>query len=311
MTNLFVSRLSDHGWLRQLWRSVLPGELLDLRHDELGLFYLGPPIRGLVYFKHNLASLPHLMLWLLKALVRILSVDPHLIDLRVQRGLSPLQVFVLRRHTHSIAAAASVKQYLLLVHLHLPLPIAFRCQRLLLLLLLLHKLLFLQSSLSLPLRLILVVVLVDLNLHVGQVLAGVAHDSIFQLLRDLVDKVVTETSLVHNHHSIVATRATCARFSLERALVVLLLVMGRLMHVSLTVSAIIFIGALDRNLRSRRRCSSLSHRTSILTLPVRVLLVMPLVAVFAFAPHDGQHKVFVAQRLHLLKVCLSEAVVSV
>ena len=327
MANLVISRLSHHSRLNRLGRSVLPCELLDFWHDELGLLYLRSTVGRLVYLEDNLTSLPKLFIryWvtkanrllygylslpLLKIKVWILSIDAHLLNLRIQGGLGPLQVFVLRRHTNCIATSASIKQYLLLMHFHLSLPVVLRLKHLLLLLLLLlHELLFLQHSLRVLLCLIFVVVLMDLNLHVGQVLGRVAHHTVLQLLCNLVDKVVSEASLVHDHHCIVTSRTASAWLSLKRALMVMLLILS-LMFFSLTVYAIVFVGAFNRNLWARRSCSCLSSWTSLFTLPVSVRFDLPLVAVFVLA-HNREHKVFVTQGLYLLEVRLSKAVIAV
>ena len=227
--NLVISRLSHHSRLNRLGRSVLPCELLDFWHDELGLLYLWSTVGRLVYLEDNLASLPKLFiryrvtktnrllngdlsLPLLKIYVGILSIDAHLLNLRIQGSLGSLQVFVLRRHTHSITTSASIKQYLLLMHLHLSLPVVLRLKRLLLLvqLLLLQEPLFLQHSLRMLLCLIFVVVLLDLYLHMGQVLGRVTHHTILQLLCYLVDKIVSKASLIHHHHCIIAARTARA-----------------------------------------------------------------------------------------------------
>ena len=231
--NLVISRLSHHSRLNRLGRSVLPCELLDFWHDELGLLYLWSTVGRLVYLEDNLASLPKLFiryrvtktnrllngdlsLPLLKIYVGILSIDAHLLNLRIQGSLGSLQVFVLRRHTHSITTSASIKQYLLLMHLHLSLPVVLRLKRLLLLVLLLVQLLllqeplFLQHSLRVLFCLIFVVVLLDLYLHMGQVLGRVTHHTILQLLCYLVDKIVSKASLIHHHHCIIAARTARA-----------------------------------------------------------------------------------------------------
>lgn len=310
MANLVISLLSHHSWLNRLGRGVLPCELLDFWHNELGLLYLWSPVGRLVYLKDNLTSLPKLFIryWvtkanrllygdlslpLLKIKVWILSIDAHLLNLRIQGGLGPLQVFVLRRHTHCIATSASIKQYLLLMHLHLSLPVVLRLKRLLLLLLLLllHELLFLQHSLRVLLCLIFVIVLMDLNLHVGQVLGRVAHHTILQLLCYLVDKIVSKASLVHDHHCIITARTARAWLSLKRALMVMLLILS-LMFFSLTVSAIVYVGASNRYLWAWRSCTCLSSWTSLFTLPVSVRFDLPLVTVFVLA-HNREHKVFV------------------